>query len=58
LLHGGIECGGAMWAPVLAQLAQHHRVVVPDVPGLGESAPLDRLNASTPTPAPVPASRT
>jgi 2-hydroxymuconate-semialdehyde hydrolase len=47
LLHGGIECGGAMWAPVLGQLAQHHRVVAPDVPGLGESAPLDRLDADS-----------
>ncbi len=44
LLHGGIECGGAMWAPVVAQLAEHHRVVAPDIPGLGESAPLDRLD--------------
>jgi pimeloyl-ACP methyl ester carboxylesterase len=40
LLHGGIECGGAYWAPVLARLAQQHRLVVPDHPGLGESAPL------------------
>jgi 2-hydroxymuconate-semialdehyde hydrolase len=47
LLHGGIECGGAMWAPVLAQLAEHHRVVVPDVPGLGESAPAPRLDLDT-----------
>ncbi len=47
LLHGGIECGGAMWAPVLAQLAQHHRVVAPDVPGLGESSPLDSLDADS-----------
>ena len=39
LLHGGIECGGAMWAPVVTGLAEHHRVVVADVPGLGESAP-------------------
>ena len=31
LLHGGIACGGAMWAPVLRQLAGAHRVVVPDV---------------------------
>jgi 2-hydroxymuconate-semialdehyde hydrolase len=44
LLHGGIECGGAMWAPVLSQLARHHRVVVPDLPGLGESAPLPLLD--------------
>jgi 2-hydroxymuconate-semialdehyde hydrolase len=47
LLHGGIECGGAMWAPVLARLAEHHRVVVPDIPGLGESAPLARLDIDT-----------
>ena len=44
LLHGGIECGGAMWAPVLAQLSQRNRVVAPDVPGLGESAPMARLD--------------
>lgn len=47
LLHGGIECGGAMWAPVLAQLARRNRVVVPDAPGLGESDPLPRLDADT-----------
>jgi pimeloyl-ACP methyl ester carboxylesterase len=47
LLHGGIECGGAYWAPVIARLAEHHRLVVPDVPGLGESAPVDRLDDDT-----------
>jgi pimeloyl-ACP methyl ester carboxylesterase len=47
LLHGGIECGGAMWAPVLTQLVEHNRVVVPDVPGLGESAPVQRLDVET-----------
>ena len=47
LLHGGIECGGAMWAPVLTRLVEHHRVVVPDVPGLGESAPAPRLDVDT-----------
>jgi 2-hydroxymuconate-semialdehyde hydrolase len=47
LLHGGIECGGAYWAPVLARLAERHRLVVPDVPGLGESAPVDRLDDDT-----------
>jgi 2-hydroxymuconate-semialdehyde hydrolase len=47
LLHGGIECGGAMWAPVLNALASHHRVVVPDVPGLGESAPAPRPDVET-----------
>lgn len=45
LLQGGIECGGAYWAPVIARLAQRHRVTVPDVPGLGESEPLARLDA-------------
>jgi 2-hydroxymuconate-semialdehyde hydrolase len=43
LLHGGIECGGAYWAPVIARLAEGHRVVVPDVPGLGESEPVADL---------------
>lgn len=47
LLHGGIECGGAMWAPVVGRLAQRHRVVVPDLPGLGESAPVERLDPDT-----------
>jgi pimeloyl-ACP methyl ester carboxylesterase len=47
LLHGGIECGGAYWAPVIARLAERHRLVVPDVPGLGESAPVDRLDDDT-----------
>ncbi len=40
LLHGGIEVGGIYWAPIIQALAQHHRVVVPDVPGVGESEPL------------------
>jgi len=40
LLHGGIESGGAYWAPVVEQLAEGHRLVMPDVPGLGESEPL------------------
>ncbi len=47
LLHGGIECGGVMWAPVVARLAVKHRLVIPDLPGLGESAPVDRLDAAT-----------
>ena len=47
LLHGGIECGGAMLAPVLSLLAEHHHVVVPDIPGLGESAPVARLDVDT-----------
>jgi 2-hydroxymuconate-semialdehyde hydrolase len=44
LLHGGIESGGAYWAPVIPRLAEKHRVVVPDVPGLGESEPFGRLD--------------
>jgi 2-hydroxymuconate-semialdehyde hydrolase len=39
LLHGGIECGGVIWAPVVAELAASHRLVIPDLPGLGESEP-------------------
>jgi pimeloyl-ACP methyl ester carboxylesterase len=44
LLHGGIECGGIYWAPVIDRLVGNHRVVVPDAPGLGESAPFDPLD--------------
>src|SRR5829696_8266399 len=47
MLHGGIECGGAYWAPVIASLAQSHRLVVPDVPGLGESEPIPRLDVAS-----------
>jgi pimeloyl-ACP methyl ester carboxylesterase len=45
LLHGGIESGGVYWAPVISRLAESHHVVVPDVPGLGESAPSARLDS-------------
>ena len=45
LLHGGIECGGAYWAPVIGRLAESHRVVVPDLPGLGESEPMADVTA-------------
>jgi 2-hydroxymuconate-semialdehyde hydrolase len=47
LLHGGIECGGAYWAPVISRLAATHMVVVPDLPGLGESEPLGGLDDAT-----------
>ena len=43
LLHGGIECGGAYWAPVAARLAERFQVLIPDVPGLGESEPFAEL---------------
>jgi len=46
LLQGGIECGGAYWAPVIPALAARHRVIAADVPGLGESEPFDRLDAA------------
>lgn len=44
LLHGGIECGGVYWAPVVAALAERHHLVMPDVPGLGASGPAPRLD--------------
>jgi pimeloyl-ACP methyl ester carboxylesterase len=47
ILHGGIECGGIYWAPVIPRLAETHRVIVPDAPGLGESDPLGRLDADS-----------
>jgi 2-hydroxymuconate-semialdehyde hydrolase len=46
LLHGGIECGGVYWAPTIARLAASHRLVVPDVPGLGESEAVARLDSA------------
>src|SRR6186713_1150261 len=46
LLHGGIECGGAYWSPVIPSLARSYRLVIPDVPGVGESAPLPRMDAA------------
>jgi 2-hydroxymuconate-semialdehyde hydrolase len=48
LLHGGIECGGAVWAPVIPRLAERYRLVVPDLPGLGESEPAAELELSFP----------
>jgi 2-hydroxymuconate-semialdehyde hydrolase len=44
LLHGAIECGAALWAPVIPGLAENHRLVMPDFPGLGESSPLPRID--------------
>jgi 2-hydroxymuconate-semialdehyde hydrolase len=45
LLHGGIECGGVFWGAVVRGLVRTHRVIVPDVPGLGESTPVTHLRA-------------
>ena len=47
LMHGGIETGGVYWAPVMSRLAESYHLVVPDVPGLGESEPVARLDATT-----------
>ena len=47
LLHGAIECGGAMWAPVVARLAERYHLLIPDLPGLGESEPATRLDFAT-----------
>jgi pimeloyl-ACP methyl ester carboxylesterase len=47
LLHGGIQAGGVIWWRVLPRLASTHRLVVPDLPGLGESAPAGRLDTPT-----------
>ena len=44
LLHGGIETGGVYWSPVISRLAESHRLVVPDAPGLGASEPVARLD--------------
>jgi 2-hydroxymuconate-semialdehyde hydrolase len=38
LLHGGIECGGIVWTPAVDRLVRSHTLVVPDLPGFGESA--------------------
>jgi pimeloyl-ACP methyl ester carboxylesterase len=41
LLHGGLG-SGEMFGPVLAMLAQHHHVIVPDLQGHGRTADIDR----------------
>lgn len=45
LLHGGIQAGGAVWWRVVPQLLRRHRLIIPDLPGLGASAPAGRLDA-------------
>jgi pimeloyl-ACP methyl ester carboxylesterase len=44
LLHGGTDSGGVSWAPLIARLSETARVVVPDLPGLGESEPVVEMN--------------
>ena len=41
------NAGGVYWTPVVSRLVEHHRVVIPDAPGLGESAPAARLDQAT-----------
>jgi len=38
LIHGFGDTG-EMWAPLAPRLAAHHTVIVPDLPGLGQSRP-------------------
>jgi pimeloyl-ACP methyl ester carboxylesterase len=47
LVHGGWGGARMHWAPVLDRLARHHRVIAPDLPGLGwvETAPLPSVAA-------------
>lgn len=42
LLHGAIQAGGLIWWRAVPRLAERHRLIVPDVPGLGESEPAGR----------------
>jgi pimeloyl-ACP methyl ester carboxylesterase len=44
LLHGGTDLGGVLWAPAIPRLTGSARVVVPDLPGFGESEPLAEMN--------------
>lgn len=59
LLHGGTQAGGLVWWRVIPTLAAAHRVVVPDLPGFGESAsggrPLDATTAARWLTALIPA---
>ena len=41
LLHGGLG-SGEMFGPTLAALAEHHRVILPDLQGHGRTADVDR----------------
>src|SRR5688500_2166053 len=47
LLHGGVEGGSVVWATVLGELARSHRIVAPDLPGIGESTPMEVLDLSS-----------
>ena len=47
LLHGLNPAGGAVWWPVLGSLAERFSLLVPDLPGMGESEPAARLDFDT-----------
>ncbi len=49
LLHGAIQIGGVVWWRVIPRLAGSFRLVVPDLPGLGETAPAERLDSAAVT---------
>ena len=44
LLHGAIECGGAMWTPAVRDLVSDYRLIVPDFPDSVSRLPLSRLD--------------
>lgn len=44
LLHGAVPVGGVIWCRVVSGLAATQRVIVPDVPGFGESPPVPTLD--------------
>lgn len=45
LLHGATAAGGLVWWRVLSRLAERYRVVVPDLPGFGESDAVEAVDA-------------
>jgi two-component system osmolarity sensor histidine kinase EnvZ len=47
LVMTGQVMGKGLTPPVISRLAHSHRLIVPDVPGLGESGPVRRLDADT-----------
>lgn len=47
LVHGAIQAGGVIWWRVIPRLAKTYRVIAPDLPGLGASAPANPLEAAT-----------
>lgn len=44
LIHGAVPVGGVIWLRIISALATNHRVIVPDVPGFGQSPPVSKLD--------------